>query len=104
MSWRRSVPILISGAVAGLFAFAAVGQIPGPRFGDPMPGLPRQLLTRFNDGKAQFEEDETIPDGLGPVFNNTSCVSCHSVGATGGGSTTLVTRFGRFGNGIFDPL
>ena len=27
-------------------------------------------------------------DGLGPVFNDSSCVACHNQGGTGGGGTT----------------
>src|SRR5262249_41679098 len=40
----------------------------------------------------------------GPVFNEDACAACHNVGATGGGSTRLETRFGRFVNGQFDPM
>jgi CxxC motif-containing protein (DUF1111 family) len=45
-----------------------------------------------------------VEEGLGPVFNEASCVACHNVGATGGGSTRLETRFGLTVNGVFDPL
>jgi CxxC motif-containing protein (DUF1111 family) len=73
-------------------------------FGDPIPGLSPDQLRRFTDGRAAFEEVEEAADGLGPVFNGTSCASCHSVGATGGGSERLETRFGRSVDGVFDPL
>jgi hypothetical protein len=62
------------------------------------------LKARFTAGKAGFQEVETVADGIGPVFNNVSCVSCHSVPATGGGSTLVETRFGRMVNGQFDPM
>jgi CxxC motif-containing protein (DUF1111 family) len=87
-----------------LLIVVSMGQTPPPQFGDPLPGLTTAQLANFNAGLTQFEEVEDIPDGLGPVFNNVSCVSCHSVGAPGGGSTTTVTRFGRISNGVFDPL
>lgn len=73
-------------------------------FGDPLPGLTKQQLSDFTDGLAEFETVETVESGLGPIFNNVSCVSCHSGVATGSGSKTTVTRFGRTTNGVFDPL
>ena len=87
-----------------LLAIVSMGQFPPPHFGDPVPGLTAAQLTRFNVGVAQFEEVEDVPGGLGPVFNDVSCAACHSVGAVGGGSTTLVTRFGMQSHGQFDPL
>jgi CxxC motif-containing protein (DUF1111 family) len=73
--------------------------------GDPFPGLTATELQQFNDGKTEFMHVETAATGLGPVFNNTSCVGCHSGPATGGDSATLETRFGfKPANGVFDPL
>src|SRR5205814_8259080 len=43
-------------------------------------------------------------DGLGPVFNDVSCGSCHTTPVVGGGSARVVTRFGTSTNGVFDPL
>ena len=65
---------------------------------------PPTCKPRFVAGHDNFESVETVPGGLGPVFNNTSCAICHSSPATGGGSTTLETRFGRMLNGQFDPM
>ena len=42
--------------------------------------------------------------GLGPIFNDSSCVACHSAGGTGGASNQKVTRFGRSVGGVFSPL
>src|SRR5262245_22340958 len=69
------------------------------RFDEPMRGLSAAQLSTFTDGKAAFEEIETAEDGLGPVFNGSSCVECHSAGGTGGGSDLVETRFGRRING-----
>jgi CxxC motif-containing protein (DUF1111 family) len=77
---------------------------PNPQFGDPLPGLTAAQLADFAEGLADFQEVDTVASGLGPVFNNTSCVACHSVPAIGGGSAILETRFGRMTNGQFDPL
>ena len=72
--------------------------------GGPVRGLSAEELQRFTDGKAAFEEVEGIEDGLGPVFNGTSCAGCHDGGGTGGGSATLETRFATVVDGVFDPM
>jgi CxxC motif-containing protein (DUF1111 family) len=61
-------------------------------------------LNEFYAGSADFEVVQNIATGLGPIYNNVSCVACHSVPGPGGGSTITVTRFGRTTNGVFDPL
>ncbi|MBU6303038.1 MAG: hypothetical protein KGS60_15925 [Verrucomicrobia bacterium] len=72
--------------------------------GGPLPGLTQTELANFGAGLDEFENAETPAGGLGPIFNDVSCVSCHNAGGTGGGSTVNVTRFGlRDANG-FDPL
>jgi CxxC motif-containing protein (DUF1111 family) len=76
----------------------------GPPFGVPLFGLSGTLVAAFNAGRAEFEAVETIEGGLGPIFNDSSCVACHSAGATGGASAVTVTRFGRVTAGVFDPL
>ena len=73
-------------------------------FSVPLPGITSDEQARFNAGKDAFEEVEGIADGLGPVFNEVSCVACHNVGGTGGGNSKLEFRFGRITNGLFDPL
>ncbi len=45
----------------------------------------------------QFQEVEApAPNGLGPVFNDVSCVSCHQSPATGGASQILEFRAGHY--------
>ena len=74
------------------------------QFGDPLRGLTADQLAAFGSGREDFQEDDTPASGLGPIFNNVSCVACHSVPAVGGSSAILETRFGRFVDGHFDPL
>jgi CxxC motif-containing protein (DUF1111 family) len=75
---------------------------------NPLPGLTEPYLTDFNKGLDEFEEKETVEEGLGPVFNGTSCAECHSVPSTGGSEPNLgvarETRISRIFNGRFDPL
>ncbi len=77
---------------------------PPPRFGDPLPGLTRDQLAAWNDGKREFQSAEKVSDGLGPIFNRDSCAACHNGPALGGSSNITTTRFGRTTNGVFDPL
>src|SRR5256885_872996 len=74
------------------------------QFGDALPGLTTNQLAAFGVGLEDFQDADTAESGLGPIFNNVSCVACHSVPAVGGSSATNETRFGRFLNGQFDPL
>lgn len=73
--------------------------------GDPIPGLDPELLERFEEGTEEFAELEEIDEGLGPVFNDLGCASCHDAPAVGGSGLTTVTRFGSMADdGVFDPM
>lgn len=77
---------------------------PTTEFGAPLPGLTREQLTLFATGLSEFNNVEDAAAGLGPIFNDRSCVACHGRPAVGGGSGIRVTRFGRSVDGGFDPL
>ncbi len=80
------------------------GQIGRAGLGNALTGLTDAQLAAFIDGRADFRTAETVAGGLGPIFNDVSCVACHDAGGTGGASRRTVTRFGRTVNGVFDPL
>ena len=73
--------------------------------GEPLRGLTPAQLAAFSLGKAQFNRTFTEAEGLGPIFNQNSCASCHN-NPVGGSGTILVTRFGLLDpeSGAFDPL
>jgi CxxC motif-containing protein (DUF1111 family) len=78
----------------------------GTGFGDPLPGLGTAELASFELGKVEFVTADEADEGLGPVFNEASCVACH-LGpdtAVGGTNQRLETRFGRTRAGTFDPM
>src|SRR2546430_12655057 len=75
-----------------------------PQFGDPLAGLTADQLAAFDAGSDEFLDEETPERGLGPIFNNVSCVVCHFAPAVGGSSAILETRFGRVEYAQFDPL
>ena len=59
------------------------------------------LLAEANDAFNTFEDAD---DGLGPIFNAAACGQCHTNGAIGGAGEQIERRFGRFDNGVFNPL
>lgn len=77
------------------------------------PNLPSQLLqapTGFDNvsngvadqptheaDQVKFQQVETIPDGLGPLFNGESCNECHQSPVTGGVSQVTELRVGHKG-------
>ncbi|MEK7348525.1 MAG: di-heme oxidoredictase family protein [Candidatus Eisenbacteria bacterium] len=69
----------------------------GTRFDQPLDGLSNGELGDFQDGQTQFRRAFSISEGLGPIFNNVSCASCHSGDGRGIPSNTL-TRFSRGGD------
>jgi CxxC motif-containing protein (DUF1111 family) len=99
------------GGSVGTSEFAPL-QSPDPQssgstatpFGAPLPGLTTTLRTVFAAGLAEFQDEDTVASGLGPIFNDVSCAACHSTPAPGGASAIMETRFGRLVNGQFDPL
>ncbi len=93
-------------AACGLAAAASTvrgGTVPQPRMGDPLPGLTSSELDRFLTGQVSFDRDFSVPEGLGPIFNQDGCGSCHNV-PLGGPGTITVTRAGREDKSGFDPL
>jgi CxxC motif-containing protein (DUF1111 family) len=70
----------------------------------PLAGISAAQLAEFQDGRAEFIKEEGPEGGLGPIFNDVSCVACHDAGGVGGAGRKSVVRFGRVTNGVFDPL
>ena len=66
----------------------------GERFDQPVAGLDNGELGDFQDGQIQFRRAFSIAEGLGPIFNNVSCASCHSGDGRGRPENVLV-RFSR---------
>jgi CxxC motif-containing protein (DUF1111 family) len=90
--------------MASLAAALSVTSASGEDFSRPIGGLTPTDRQEFFAGREAFDEVETAADGLGPVFNGTSCGVCHNVGGSGGGSEAIETRFGAYVGRAFDPL
>jgi len=92
--------------------FVTIGQSQSPQsaqsaateaptgFDDLTNGMVDQA-THDEDRGQFFEEVDSISQGLGPVFNDTSCVNCHKAPNAGGGSQTVETRVGHTSHGQF---
>jgi len=78
---------------------AATGNL-----GDPVRGLTAEQLGAWRAARDEFNEDKDVAGGLGPIFNDVSCLRCHSGPVAGGSNPRVVTLFGRTTNGVFDPL
>ena len=61
------------------------------------------LQTAMDDARDTFSEVEAFTDGIGPVFNNTSCVSCHESPRSQAGTGSQITelRAGHFNGTSF---
>ncbi|MGH7470304.1 MAG: di-heme oxidoredictase family protein [Longimicrobiales bacterium] len=75
------------------FSVATGGEI-----GDVLPGTDP---AEFEEAAEAFGEAETIEDGLGPLFNEAGCGSCHTTPVMGGSGEQIERRFGRFDRGEF---
>jgi CxxC motif-containing protein (DUF1111 family) len=99
--------MLVAGALlaATTSLSAGSGITPQPKAGDAIDGLTGDQLARFFLGRTAFDHVFTPAEGLGPVFNQDSCGSCHNQPFGGSGGVT-VTRFGFYdwNDGTFDPL
>jgi CxxC motif-containing protein (DUF1111 family) len=59
-----------------------------------LPGLSPELNAAFARGDEGFEKVFTVSEGLGPIFNQPSCETCHS-GDGRGTPETILIRFSR---------
>ena len=73
MKHRRWLPLFLPlVAIPFLFPLRTITAQVAPQFGEPLPGLPDDLLAAFHFGKEKFAAVQTPGTGLGPVFNGKS--------------------------------
>lgn len=93
---RASVTLAISCAVAIISCHAPdpppVAGVPG----DPLPGLDSGRLQRFMLGRELFHRQFEQEDGLGPLFNQQRCSSCHDLPVLGGTGVERAVKATRF--------
>src|SRR5882724_8518876 len=81
---------------AGLVLCGCKSQ-PPPALGDALAGLTRQQLAQFRAGKKVFQREFAPTNGLGPLFNSTSCAECHETPKVGGSGDEVEVHATRFG-------
>ena len=69
--------------------------------GDALPGT---NAADFAEAKDAFNASENAVDGLGPIFNERGCGTCHQNGASGGAGQQIERRYGTLTNGVFNGL
>ncbi|MBM3774598.1 MAG: hypothetical protein FJW37_05480 [Acidobacteria bacterium] len=94
--WQPLIcPLLLA---VGIGVWAQQERLPG----GALPGITSRELELFRMGRNDFLEVETATEGLGPLFNGTSCAQCHNIPAIGGTGTMVETRAGyRDEAGVF---
>lgn len=60
-------------------------------FTRPLSGLSEANLAAYKRGRDLFDKNFTPSEGLGPLYNNTSCKACHGFPNSGGSSKELLT-------------
>jgi len=99
--WRcRGALAALLFAIAGCDTLTTSAPADGDVFDAPMPGLTPAELAAFARGDAEFERRFAPATGLGPIFNNVSCASCHS----GDGRGRLDNALQRIGTADDDYL
>jgi len=77
-----------------------------PTLGDPIPGLTRAERDQFERGRVVFERGFDPETGLGPLFNEGSCVECHESPIAGGPGDEVEIHVSAFlsEGSLCDPL
>jgi CxxC motif-containing protein (DUF1111 family) len=98
--WRVLFLTLIVANVACADRYAeATGNL-----SDPLPGLSDTETAQFRAGAAIFDRDFTESEGLGPLFNDKRCSSCHDIPSLGGNGSEVVRKATRFDQNRCDLL
>jgi CxxC motif-containing protein (DUF1111 family) len=101
---KRLLPALLVAMMLGACENGAPPESIGP-IGSPLPGLDSARLAVFEEGKLLFDRDFTPEEGLGPLFNQRRCSSCHDLPVLGGEGEEPITKATRYdGPGRCDLL
>src|ERR1700752_3952332 len=80
MRASHSLALLLSATVAVIACdqLTTTGPADGDVFDAPIDGLTDAEMAAFARGDAEFERQFAPNTGLGPIFNDVSCATCHS--------------------------
>lgn len=91
--------VRLSGLVVVLMALSACGRVDEDvrRLpGDPLPGLIKAELSRFQRGRELFDRQWTPEQGLGPLYMQAGCSSCHDLPTIGGAGVEFLREATRW--------
>lgn len=103
---RRNVRAVFLLSAVGALACAELFTEPAldaDIFDAPVPGLTNGEMAAFARGDAEFSRNFAPASGLGPIFNNRSCFSCHSGDGRGRLENSL-KRIGSVDDDFLDSL
>jgi CxxC motif-containing protein (DUF1111 family) len=88
----RGIVIVVLGILPpiGIAVLGEQNVVPG----SPLSGVTSRELELFRSGREDFIAVENADDGLGPMFNGTSCAQCHNIPAVGGTGVMVEVRAG----------
>ncbi len=94
----RSFPALaqVSALVLVLACAPPAGNSPVAAPGAPLPGLSGADLANFERGRAWFDRGWTPEEGLGPLYLQERCSSCHDLPALGGTGVEMLPLMARW--------
>ena len=75
---------------------------PGTTFEETLPDLTKEELAAFARGDEAFGHAFSVKEGLGPIFNQPACETCHPKDGKANPRTNLI-RFGSTAGGVTDP-
>ncbi len=90
--WPAALGPIILGAACAAPPVTTVEAEPGA----PLPGLSAAEAEAFAAGQALFNRPFAPEEGLGPIFNQDRCSSCHDLPTSGGHGADPVTKVSRF--------
>jgi CxxC motif-containing protein (DUF1111 family) len=106
--WALLASLLCAGLSSPTQAQVTTRELQKPG-GKMLPGLDVLEISSYQSGKQRYHSpfnnfSGDLDGALGPIFNATTCTSCHD--NDGGDGSFLVTQFGHFdpATGLFDPL
>ena len=106
---RAQSPLLAVALAAAALTIAACSDLftstphPGDVFDGPVDGLSPAELAAFVRGDEEFGRRFSAATGLGPIFNDVSCASCHS-GDGRGRPENALARIGSPEDGMYGSL
>lgn len=108
MGYRNQFVILLF-IICIISLFACEKTVPAPPesgeiLAEPLSGLTQTQLKMHLKGDEEFARVFSQQEGLGPIFVQSSCESCHA-GDGKGNPLNNLTRFGKYdANGSWDPM